>query len=180
MAIIIPDNRIRKVGLKAREIEFIIDSLESSPHNLYKFMNYKEIIKKLKDAQDNKQNHSQESPRASSGEPNGVFNRKIHPDINSQGKKDGGSLSGVHLESRSKTGEDNLRESMPVDVDTHPDTNANKRVYADSTFQKCYEMGFDSKINGANKENSNYSLFSSPDRKKAWERGRRAARVRNK
>ena len=51
----------------------------------------------------------------------------------------------------------------------------NKRVYSDSTLQKCYEMGFDS-INGANEENSNYNLFTSPDRTTAWERGRKDAK----
>ncbi len=42
-----------------------------------------------------------------------------------------------------------------------------KRIYADSMFQHCYEMGYDSKVNGANEKNSHFNLFTSPDRKKA-------------
>ncbi len=34
---------------------------------------------------DNPTDMCQESPRASSGEPNGVFNRKIHPDTSLKG-----------------------------------------------------------------------------------------------
>lgn len=47
-----------------------------------------------------------------------------------------------------------------------------KIKYEDSTLQYCYEMGWDSSINGANTTNCNFNLFSSPDRKKAWEKGR--------
>ncbi len=85
-------------------------------------------LEELKDAQDNKQNHSQESPNGSHAESNGVSNRKIHPDTNSQRKKDGeGSLPKItHLEIRSNSGEDNLRENMPEVVVNHADTNSHQ------------------------------------------------------
>ncbi len=66
-------------------------------------------------------NYSQESPNGSLEEPNGVSNRKIHPGNHGQRKKDGNSLLGNHLDSRSKGGEDNLQENMPMDVDNHVD-----------------------------------------------------------
>ena len=47
-----------------------------------------------------------------------------------------------------------------------------KRIYSDSQLQECYEKGYDSIINKPNTTNCNFSLFSSPDRKDAWERGR--------
>ena len=45
------------------------------------------------------------------------------------------------------------------------------------TLQNCYKKGYDSKINGANLQNSNYSLFSSKDRTKAWELGHKQAKI---
>ena len=54
MAIIIPDDKIRNVKLTGDEITWIIEALESSPHNIFEFLNYKDIIKKLKGARDKK------------------------------------------------------------------------------------------------------------------------------
>ena len=45
----------------------------------------------------------------------------ISINLNSQRKKDASSLSDEHLESRSKNGGRQLRESMPVDADNHAD-----------------------------------------------------------
>jgi len=50
------------------------------------------------------------------------WNGKLYYHNFSQGKKDGSYLLGKHLETRSKAREDNLQESMLVDVDNHPDT----------------------------------------------------------
>ena len=51
-----------------------------------------------------------------------------------------------------------------------------KRIYDDTQLQKCYEGGYDAAINGANTTNSDFSLFTSPNRTKAWKRGNRAAK----
>ena len=45
-----------EVKLTKFQIESIIDSLEAQPHNIYEFMNLKEIINKLKEAKDGKEN----------------------------------------------------------------------------------------------------------------------------
>lgn len=50
MVVIIPNNKIRNVKLTGDEIELIIEELERQPHNIYVFLNYKKIIKKLHDA----------------------------------------------------------------------------------------------------------------------------------
>lgn len=36
-----------------------------------------------------------------------------------------------------------------------------------------YDMGFDCAVNGANTTNCDYRLFSTPARKREWERGKR-------
>ena len=51
-----------------------------------------------------------------------------------------------------------------------------KRRFADETLQKCYEKGYDAGKNGANTTNSHFSLFTSPDRTKAWEKGNKRAK----
>ena len=50
MAIIIPDDKIRNVKLTGDEITLLMEELGRIPHNMYIFMNYDKIIKKLKDA----------------------------------------------------------------------------------------------------------------------------------
>jgi len=48
MVVIFPDNKIRKVELTGDDIQRIIEELERVPHNLFEFMRYDKIIKKLK------------------------------------------------------------------------------------------------------------------------------------
>jgi len=50
MVLIEPNNKIVKVEMTYNEAELIIEELERQPHNVYEFLNYKIIIKKLKDA----------------------------------------------------------------------------------------------------------------------------------
>jgi len=50
MVVIIPDDKIRNVKLTGDEIDMLAEELERVPHNIYTFLNYKKIIKKLKDA----------------------------------------------------------------------------------------------------------------------------------
>lgn len=45
----IPNPTKVKLELKSNEIEAIIDELERAPYNLYKFLNYDKLIKKLKE-----------------------------------------------------------------------------------------------------------------------------------
>ena len=40
---------------------------------------------------------------------------------------------------------------------------------------KEYRAGFDCGINGANEENCHFSLFSTPERTKEWEKGKKDA-----
>jgi len=47
------------------------------------------------------------------------------------------------------------------------------------TLEFCYKMGRDYAVNGANEENCNFLLFGSPEKTKAWERGRDEARSGN-
>ena len=49
MAIIIPDIKIRKVGLTSREIEWLIEALEYQPHNVFEFLNHQRLVDKLKE-----------------------------------------------------------------------------------------------------------------------------------
>ena len=49
------------------------------------------------------------------------------------------------------------------------------KKYEDSNLQYCYDMGLDSKKNKPNTTNCNFSLFSTQDRKDAWEQGRKDA-----
>ena len=46
----IPDDKIRNVKLTGDEITLLMEELERVPHNMYIFMNYDKIIKKLNDA----------------------------------------------------------------------------------------------------------------------------------
>ena len=41
-------NEIVKVELTRREIDLLIDELERAPYNVFVFLSYKDIIKKLK------------------------------------------------------------------------------------------------------------------------------------
>ena len=50
MTIIIPDKKIRNVKLTGDEIDFIIEEIERVPHNIFVFLHFEEIIKKLKKA----------------------------------------------------------------------------------------------------------------------------------
>jgi len=50
-----------------------------------------------------------------------------------------------------------------------------EKKYSDTKLQECYEKGYDSIISGANTKNCNFALFTSPDRKDAWEKGRKDA-----
>lgn len=50
MVIIEPNNKIRIVRLTRDEINLLIEELERQPYNVYKFLNYKKIIRKLKEA----------------------------------------------------------------------------------------------------------------------------------
>ena len=43
------------------------------------------------------------------------------------------------------------------------------------TIQDVYWKGYDCGKNGANIENCHYSLFSTPENTKAWERGKKDA-----
>ncbi len=50
MAIMIPDDKIRNVKLTGDEITLLMEELGRIPHDIYTFMNYDKIIKKLNDA----------------------------------------------------------------------------------------------------------------------------------
>ena len=39
----------------------------------------------------------------------------------------------------------------------------------------CFAMGYDSEVNGADEKNCHFSLFSSVERTRAWERGKAQA-----
>lgn len=39
----------------------------------------------------------------------------------------------------------------------------------------CFAMGYDSEVNGADEKNCHFSLFSSVERTRAWERGKEQA-----
>ena len=41
-------------------------------------------------------------------------------------------------------------------------------------LKKCYEMGYDGGVNGANTDNCHFGLFASPEMTKAWENGNKA------
>ena len=51
------------------------------------------------------------------------------------------------------------------------------KKYEDSGLQFCYETGVDSIKNKPNTTNCSFSLFSTPDRKNAWEHGRKDASI---
>lgn len=46
-------------------------------------------------------------------------------------------------------------------------------------LQHCLDMGYDSIINGSTTTNCSFSLFSSPEKTKAWEKGREKAKNDN-
>jgi len=54
MVIISPDKKIRNVKLTGDEIEKIIEVLENQPYNIFTFMNYDKIVKKLKSSKKEK------------------------------------------------------------------------------------------------------------------------------
>ena len=41
----------------------------------------------------------------------------------------------------------------------------------------CFAMGYDCEMNGADEKNCHFSLFSSPEKTKAWESGKEKARL---
>ena len=43
--------------------------------------------------------------------------------------------------------------------------------YNDPILQQCYWMGFHAAVNGADKINCSFTLFSTPEKTEAWERG---------
>ena len=47
-----------------------------------------------------------------------------------------------------------------------------KKVFENKTLQHCYNMGYDSVVNGVNTVNTNFALFSHPEKMRAWEKGR--------
>jgi len=60
----------------------------------------------------------------------------LEKEFNSRCKEGESLLLDNRLETRSKTGEDNLQESMPVDVDNHADANIRKQKH-----YKSYKKG---------------------------------------
>lgn len=42
------------------------------------------------------------------------------------------------------------------------------------TAQKAYDFGYDAGKNGPNTTNCNFAIFSTPEKTKAWERGKKA------
>lgn len=52
MVFIKADNKIRNVKLTGDEINRIVDELERVSHNVFEFMQYGELIKKLREAKD--------------------------------------------------------------------------------------------------------------------------------
>lgn len=45
---------------------------------------------------------------------------------------------------------------------------------------KSYQMGYDAGMNGSNTTNSNFSIFSTPEKTKEWERGKKQAEIDKK
>ena len=43
------------------------------------------------------------------------------------------------------------------------------------TEEYAYKMGKDCALNGANEKNCHFSIFSSPEHTRAWERGKKEA-----
>ncbi len=41
--------------------------------------------------------------------------------------------------------------------------------------EHCYKMGYDCGKNGSNTTNCHFALFASPEKTKAWERGKKKA-----
>ena len=54
MVVIMKDDKIRNVKLTGDEIDEIIDELGRVSHNVYAFMSYDKLIKKLKEAKNEK------------------------------------------------------------------------------------------------------------------------------
>lgn len=42
------------------------------------------------------------------------------------------------------------------------------------TVQQAFDFGYDAGKNGANTTNCNFAIFSTPEKTKAWERGKKA------
>ena len=53
-----------------------------------------------------------------------------------------------------------------------------ERIYSDVQLQYIYDCGYDAGKNGANTQNSNFTLFSNPDRTEAWEKGHKKGKGR--
>jgi len=45
-------------------------------------------------------------------------------------------------------------------------------IFQTPSLELCYKMGRDYAANGATEENCNFLLFGSPEKTRAWERGR--------
>lgn len=56
-------------------------------------------------------------------------------------------------------------------------TNLKMQKYQNEELQSCYDKGIDSIKNGANQNNSNYSIFNTEEKMKAWGHGRADAKV---
>ncbi len=52
--------------------------------------------------------------------------------------------------------------------------NISKLILPKRVENYAYKMGKDCALNGANTKNCHFSIFSSPQNTKAWERGKRA------
>ena len=48
-----------------------------------------------------------------------------------------------------------------------------ERKFEDERIEEAYQMGIDCAVNGANTKNCNFKLFDTPDRKNAWELGKK-------
>ena len=48
MVVILQDNKIRIIKLTGDELNLVIEEMERIPHNIYEFMRYDKIVKKLK------------------------------------------------------------------------------------------------------------------------------------
>ena len=54
MVMISEDKKLRILKLNVYEIDRLIDAVEGQPYNIFKYFNYKSILKKLKDDKNSK------------------------------------------------------------------------------------------------------------------------------
>jgi len=76
-----------------------------------------------------------------------------------------------------------IRKDIIMELEKLDETGSDKmeKIYEDSRLQEACEQGYDAGLNTANTINSRFSLFDTPDRTKAWERGHRlGVRRKNK